>query len=221
MAFTGLLPLINFASSWSQGIRPAFFEGPDSTWYLTIVGIISSFQRDFGGTLAVWLYDQSNTDLLIVFGFVGILTSFIYCFIRLCPNLSAVGIYVLLYLVILTSQLALKGFDAYEHRFSFPVEGLIILMATFLVCSLYKPNMPQIYRIATSFFAISLVGIYLNGQWLRFKEYDNFPLGTTSSREICPSPKAIAWIQSNIPIGEIIFGNQCSFQLLAETNDYF
>ena len=80
--------------------------------------------------------------------------------------------------------------------------------------------MSQTCRIATSLFTISLVGIYLNGQWLRFKEYENFSY-TASSREYCPSPKAIAWIQSHISPSETIFGNQCSFQLLAETNDYF
>ena len=220
IALTGLLPFINFVSSWSKGIRPAFYEPPGTSWYATISGIISSFQRDFAGTLVVWLYDLSIIHLFIVFGFVGILTGILYWFIRLCPKLSAVGIYVFLYLVILTFQLALNGFYPYEHRLSFPIEGLLILIITFLVWSIYKPNMSQTYRIAASFFAISLVGIYLNGQWLRFKEYDSFS-GTASSREYCPSPKAIAWIQSHIPSGEAIFGNQCSYQLLAETNDYF
>jgi hypothetical protein len=173
MVFTGLLPFINFVSAWAKGVRPAFFESSTTTWYFTIAGIISSFQRDFAGTLAVWLYDQSDTDLIIVFAFVGILISILYWFIRLCPKLSVVGLYVFLYLIILTFQLASKGFYPYEHRFSFPIEGLLILIITFIVWSIYKQNMSQIYRITTSIFAISLVSIYLNGQWLRFKEYDN------------------------------------------------
>ncbi len=224
--FTGLglvswVPFMRFLRYWIQGIRPSFFEAIDTTWYQNLSLTISTLQIDLAGSLYVWIYDQSKYDLIIVIGFILIFVLVFYWALQIdskLSKLSPITTYIFFYLLVLNTQLALKGHPG-EERFIFPVEGLLILILIFIIWMFYR-GQSSFYRVVISCFSILLMVFFINGQRLLFNSFKNSPAGPEASREMCPSPKSLAWIKHNIPVGEIILGNQCSFQLLAETNDY-
>jgi len=220
LAATALFPLLRFVSLWCyKGVGPAFYKGIESTWFTIAAGLISTFQRDFAGRLLVWLYNQSITDLLILIGSFVILGALLLAADKR-RTLMPISIYIGCYLLFLITKLASNGLPSFEPRYAMPVEGLLILLVTAVVWQGIQMGNKQV-RVFLITVSMAALVIFFSGQFHRFRNFHAFPNGIESSREICPSPKTIAWIQENIPPGSVIMGTQCCFQLLAETNDYY
>lgn len=219
LASTGLFSLVRFVSLWMQGVRPGFYESLNSTWFPIAAGLISTFQRDFTGILLVWFYDQSITDLIIlVISFVMLVALLFTAATR--RMLMPISIYVGCYLLFFIARLASNGLPFFEPRYAMPVEGLLILLVTAVVWQGIQMGNKQV-RVLLITVSMAALVIFFSGQYHRFQQFHAFPNGIESSREICPSPKTIAWIQENIPSGSVIMGTHTFRQLLAETNDYY
>ena len=219
LAATAFFPLLRFVFLWVQGVGPAFYKGIESTWFTIAAGLISTFQRDFAGRLLVWLYDQSITDQVIL-GVSFVILGALLLAAAKRRTLMPISVYVGCYLLTLIIQLAINGLPFFEPRYAFPIEGLLFLIVTAVLWQGIQHGKQKVRVLLVTLSMVALV-IFFSGQFHRFQNFRAFPNGIESSREICPSPKTITWIQENIPPGSVIMGTQCCFQLLAETNDYY
>lgn len=219
LAATAFFPLLRFVFLWVQGVGPAFYKGIESTWFTIAAGLISTFQRDFAGRLLVWLYNQSLIDQVILIGSFVILGALLLAAAKR-RTLMPISVYIGCYLLFLITKLASNGLPSFEPRYAMPVEGLLILLVTAVVWQGIQMGNKQV-RVFLITVSMAALVIFFSGQFHRFGNFRAFPNGPESSREICPSPKTIAWIQENIPPGSVIMGTQCCFQLFAETNAYY
>jgi hypothetical protein len=212
LTLVGALPLLNFLDIWASGIRPGFDKG-DPTWYIIIAGEVSAWQRAFLGDLYVWLEDGSLSDLIIVGAFYSGLIALLTLSWR-NDRLRLLAIYATLYLAMVILQLGGGGKPYFETRYNMPVETVIVLMAVALAGGWLK-KVPQ-----SGLRALAVIGMFvLTGYgYAQFNRYQEMMAGRKG--EFCPAPESIAWIKQHIPVGSVILGSQCTYQLFAETNAY-
>ncbi len=213
LILVGALPLLHFLNTWNSGIRPGFDKG-EPTWYITIAGEVSAWQRAFLGDLYVWLEDGSLSDLIIVGTFYTGLIALLALSWRNDHRLRLLVIYVTMYLVMVIMQLGGGGKPYFETRYNMPVETLIVLMGIIFAGTLVR-LMPRMGRHGLTVLGLLALLGYGHAQFNRYQE-----MMTDRKGEFCPAPASIAWIKQHIPVDSVIMGSQCTYQLFAETNAY-
>jgi hypothetical protein len=123
-------------------------------------------------------------------------------------------IYVAIYMTMVIMQLGGQGKPYFETRYNMPVETLTVLMVIVFAGTLVK-QMPLIGRYGLTVLGLLALAGYGHAQ---FNRYQQMMSGRTI--EFCPAPESIAWIKQHIPVGSVILGTQCTYQLFAETNAY-
>lgn len=214
LILVGALPFLHFLNTWASGIRPGFDKG-DPTWYIILAGEVSAWQRAFLGDLYVWLEDGSLSDLLIVGAFYTGLITLLALSWRNDHRLRLLVIYVTLYLAMVIVQLGGGGKPYFETRYNMPVETLIVLIAVALA-GRWLEKLPQ-----SGLRALTVIGVFVLAGYgyAQFNRYQQMMSGRTI--EFCPAPESIAWIKQHIPVGSVIMGSQCTYQLFAESNNYY
>lgn len=215
----GFLPFIRFVLLWSAGGRPAFFVAPDTTYYLTLAGILQSFQRDYVGVLFAWLLDGSKLDYAVVAAAVAAISGLLGWAFRV-PDLRPLSLFVGLYLVTLIVQIGKLGLPYYEPRYSLPVEGLLLLIASVLIARLL-PRLSRPGSVSLLLASAVAVVIYGAGQARRFMEFRQFPDGVANSREYCTAPETFEWLRANVPAKSTVMATDRFYQVIAETNAYY
>lgn len=214
LILVGALPFLHFLNTWTSGVRPGFDKG-DPTWYIIIAGEVSAWQRAFLGDLYVWLEDGSLSDLFVVGTFYTGLIALLALSWRNDHRLRLLVIYVALYLTMVILQLGGQGKPYFETRYNMPVETLIVLMAI-VFAGAWVRRMPRLGRYGLAMLALLALAGYGHAQFNRYQE-----MMTSRKGEFCPAPESIAWIKQHIPVGSVILGSQCTYQLFAESNHYY
>lgn len=213
LLLVGALPLVHFLNAWMAGVRPGFDTGEPS-WYIIVSGVVSAWQRGLLGGLYVWLDDGSPSDLFIVAGFyVGLAALLAWAWRE--ARLRILVVYVVLYLAMVILQLGVGGKPYFDTRYNMPVETLIVLMAVRLA-SHWLNKLPRGGRYALGGVGLAVLAGYGHAQFNRYQQ-----LMANRVSEFCPAPEAIAWIKRNIPADSVILGSQCTYQLFAESSDYY
>ena len=219
VAVAGLPPLLRFVSLWAGGLRPSFDEGAQPTWFPIAAGLTSTFQVDFAGRLLFWLYDPTTLAMFAIVGAFVLVAALLFAASR-HRNLRPVALYIAIYLLVVVVQLAASGKAAFEPRYALPVEGLLLLLGVALAWR-WSQHERRFLRMTSIILSMLAVAVFVSGQVHKFREFDVFPTGVKSSREYCPAPQTIAWIKQHIPAGAAVMGTQCTYQLIAESSDYY